>query len=374
MKIKLFVIVSLAIAIWACDKNNSEDGDSKKFVMKGKLNYSSTDTLFLQQIIGNNIKSVDSVVLTGKSEFEITGNLSEAGFFRLELSQGAVAVFVMDETPVNVNIEQKEDDIQINVKGGSLNDDFEYFAQIQRKFQSKSDSLNQLYILAENTKDDEKIKLLESAYTEHREILKSNIKQAVKERQKSFVSIFAVSNLDANEDFPFLDTLANDLRSQISENEIVKNYIASIDKIKAIAIGSSAPSFEGNTPDGRIVKLSDYKGKVVLIDFWASWCVPCRKANPEIVKIYEKYKDKNFDILGVSLDNNVEKWKNAIKDDNLTWQHISDLKGWDSDFAVLYNVESIPQGFLLDAEGKIIAKNLDPEALDAKLAEIFKVQ
>lgn len=141
--------------------------------------------------------------------------------------------------------------------------------------------------------------------------------------------------------------------------------------MQRFAAGVEAPEIEGENPSGKNVKLSDLRGKVVLIDFWASWCRPCRMENPNVKKAYAKYAPKGFEILGVSLDQQKQKWVDAIAQDGLPWKHVSDLRGWQSQHAALYNVSSIPATFLLDKEGKILAKNLRGPALEAKLEEIF---
>ncbi len=135
--------------------------------------------------------------------------------------------------------------------------------------------------------------------------------------------------------------------------------------------GMRAPEISGMTPDSSTFALSKLRGKVVLVDFWASWCGPCRRENPKVRELYAKYKDQGFEILGVSLDRDATAWKRAISDDQLTWKHISDLKGWQSSYASLYSVTSIPQTILLDKEGKIIVRNLRGDALAARLQEIF---
>ena len=138
-----------------------------------------------------------------------------------------------------------------------------------------------------------------------------------------------------------------------------------------VSTGQSAPEISLDTPDGEKLSLSDLKGKYVLVDFWASWCKPCRLENPNVVRAYNKYKDKGFEILGVSLDRNRDRWLQAIAADGLTWKHVSDLKYFQSKAAVDYGVSAIPFTVLVDKDGKIIAQNLRGANLDKKLEELF---
>jgi len=154
----------------------------------------------------------------------------------------------------------------------------------------------------------------------------------------------------------------------------VKNIEAQAATLRTFTTGAEAPLFAGPDPEGNEISLESLRGKVVLLDFWASWCGPCRKENPNVVKIYNKYKEKGFEILGVSLDRTKSRWVQAIEADKLTWLHVSDLKGWKSAYGRLYGVSSIPQTVLLDKEGKIIARNLRGAALEQKLAEVFSVK
>ena len=137
-------------------------------------------------------------------------------------------------------------------------------------------------------------------------------------------------------------------------------------------VGDVAPEIIGISPEGKTLKLSSLKGKVVLIDFWASWCKPCRMENPNVVAAYQQFKDKNFTVLGVSLDKNKEAWVNAIKEDGLAWTHVSDLKQWQSSVVPMYQIEGIPFNVLLDPQGKVIAKGLRGEDLLTQLAAIVK--
>jgi peroxiredoxin len=144
-----------------------------------------------------------------------------------------------------------------------------------------------------------------------------------------------------------------------------------IKRMDAYRIGGDAPLFTQNTPEGEALSLEDYRGKVVLLDFWASWCGPCRRENPNVVKVYEKYKDQGFEIIGISLDKDQKRWVDAIAKDQLTWPQVSDLKGWQNAVGQMYGVSSIPHTVLLDEEGKIIALKLRGPALEQKLESIF---
>lgn len=158
----------------------------------------------------------------------------------------------------------------------------------------------------------------------------------------------------------------------LANNPYVKDLDGIIQQLENVQIGKVAPEFSLPDTAGVSVSLSDFRGKYVLLDFWASWCPPCRKENPNLVNAYQQNKDKNFTILAISLDENKDKWLKAIQDDNLTWTHVSDLKFWDSEIPALYGVRGIPANVLLDPNGVIIAKNIKGEALHEKLKEVLK--
>ena len=198
----------------------------------------------------------------------------------------------------------------------------------------------------------------------------SIVKDMVDKHTNSPVCVLFIDILNKDTDIAYHNKLVKGLEAY-SDNPMISDFMKSIQNAKNLKVGGLAPEIVLNSPDGKPLKLSSTRGNYVLIDFWASWCRPCRAENPNNVKLYKKYHDKGFEIYGVSLDKDKASWLKAIKDDNLTWIHVSDLKFWQSEGAKTYNVRGIPHTVLLDKDGKILATGLRGKPLEDKLKELF---
>jgi peroxiredoxin len=201
--------------------------------------------------------------------------------------------------------------------------------------------------------------------------VKTQLVEFVKTHTGTVVSPYLVIRNSWQFELPELEELTAVMDTSLNPSLYMQALIKRIGILKSVAIGQTAPDFEMNDTSGMAVALSSMKGKVVLVDFWASWCSPCRAENPNVVKAYQAYNKKGFDILGCSFDQNRDRWIKAIKDDRLTWTHVSDLKGWGNAAGKLYGVGLIPANVLLDKDQQIIARNLRGEDLLKKLEELF---
>lgn len=301
------------------------------------------------------------------SMFMLNGQLPEPGLYWLEIGGEKVHLY-MENSPILVK-GVKADLKNVKITGSSAHSDFEQFRDV---FNPLVAQLNATVMDVNKETNEEKKAELMKKYESAVAQIKNEIQGFVSKKTNSHVSPFLLYISGQFYDDPmFLDRQYNSLTADIKATTMGKSLAEYIAYNKVGAIGSDALEFVQNDPEGKPVSLSSFRGKYVLIDFWASWCKPCRVENPTVVKAFQKFSDKNFTILGVSLDQDKEPWLKAIEKDGLTWTQVSDLKGWGNESAALYRVSGIPQNFLIDPNGKIVAKNLRGHELEAKLCQLL---
>lgn len=260
--------------------------------------------------------------------------------------------------------------------GSKLNDENKAYKTLTAAPDKDIAMLNAEYLSApDNKKNDQDFKDgLQARYNKIMETKQALQQQFIKQYPDSYISLLILMEQNERDiDVATVEPLYKSLSANVRNTAAGVEFANAINAARATSVGAIAPVFTQNDVNDKPVSLTDFHGKYVLVDFWASWCGPCRGENPNVVKAYNQYKDKNFTVLGVSLDRPGKKddWLAAIKADGLAWTQVSDLKFWDNEVAKLYGIKSIPQNYLIDPSGKIIAKNLRGDDLNKKLAELF---
>jgi peroxiredoxin len=261
----------------------------------------------------------------------------------------------------------------LRITGSPLTDDYKRLQSLLQPMDDWSDENNELLMEALKKKDVKKMDSLMAQIDSAADKKKRIAVDFIKSRPQSLRSAMAIEEYfayyaEASDVEPLYNLLSTGVKNSVPGQRVKKM----LDVYKKLAPGQPAPDISQPMPDNNIITLSSLRGQYVLVDFWASWCGPCRKENPHLVKAYRQYKDKGFTILGVSYDSRKENWVKAIQQDSLTWPQVSDLKGWENASAQPYYIKAIPSNVLVDKEGRIVARNLFDKELYAKLAEVLE--
>ena len=372
---KILISLSVILLLSFCDGNKK----NSSFQLKGTLSDSKAETLYLEKLGSAKQVIIDSVILDENGNFEFTNYTPKIGFYRIKTNDKNFAMLVLDSADkVTITGSVKDLGNTFKVEGSSETTIFIEYNNLSKSRDIKLDSLNKAFqLLIETNKMDSKrmdslSAIFEGPYNSIINQSNTLMVDKISKNTNMYSSIMAIQALDPDKYSDLYKSLDAGLSKKFPNDKNVIMFHEVVERMLSTNIGQFAPEISLPSPDGKEIALSSLKGKLVLIDFWASWCGPCRKEMPNVIKIYSKFKNKGFEIYGVSLDQDKEKWMEAITKDGINWPQVSDLKYWDNVAARIYNVQGIPYTVLIDKDGKIIAKNLRGQELEKKIAEVLK--
>ncbi len=380
MKKALLLLLIFAL-IYSCEKkeplppNTYEVTVSAQGIVNGLRSY-------IKIIDGTRKEIVIDTAIVMNEEFTFRGEIKNPAIRVLSInSVNGILPFVLE--PGRTSIEIYKDSIFTSEVGGTVNNkDYNLFKTEYRKMNYAIIEFRKLVAKAKGENNLTRLDSLQVKNREMRDALSNFAHDFIDERPNSDLSLLLLESqlIGQNQNLERIKENLTSLKSVInrnSANKLIGQKIETFINLKEAQantdIGKIAPNFTAPTADGELLSLNDIKGKVTIIDFWASWCKPCRIENPNVVRVYEKYHDKGLEIISISLDKNgqKERWLKAVKDDNMSWYHVSNLKFWNEPVAKMYNVSAIPATFILDENGKIVAKKLRGPALEQKISELL---
>lgn len=365
---KLFFILSLIVSIFS----NAQNPISVN--VSGNIFNSTEDTIRISHFFGTHYVDFLSVKMAKNGDFTIKGQLPNPDYYVVRLGKSHVNVILKDNSQLKVYGDGADLNNHTNIVGSDESVNMNEFIKVLTVWNKKQEEAR-----ATLQQHPEQSTEINSSMQREFTNFQSARQQFISNNQNSAALLATLSSIDSDREYAIFESVVNQLNIAFSSSPTIKEINNNFNQIKArkeaanmFAPGKIAPDFTDTKIDGKSMKLSDLKGKVVLLDFWASWCGPCRRENPNVVKLYEKYNKDGFTVMSVSLDQDRAKWLAAIEADHLVWpNHVSDLKGWQSATGRMYQVSGIPFTVLIDKEGKIIRTNLRGVELETALQQIF---
>ncbi|MBY0244039.1 MAG: AhpC/TSA family protein [Sphingobacteriaceae bacterium] len=365
---KLALIMMTSAMLFACK-------DETKISISGKFeNVGTIKKVYLLGVKNNQMAAIDSTNVSENGEFEFVKDASNPDFYHISITDHQYVLVLNNGDEVSFKADLADKNMAYSVEGGKESERLMKFNVLRNQLMQKIVAVQTDFDKQQTAmpaKRDSLIEAIRPAYLKATEEMNKGLVAYAFENANSLVGFYAINLVDKSRQNDLI-SYVNKIGTDIKNVPVVVEFVNKMQKLKNLQIGQIAPDFTIQSIDNKTIKLSDFRKKYVLLDFWASWCGPCRGENPNVVVAYNRFKDKNFTVLGISLDKNKEEWVQAVKADNLTWAHGSELKDFEGEIVKLYQIESIPSNFLLDPSGKIIAKDLRESELLNFLAKTLK--
>ncbi|WP_346751472.1 redoxin domain-containing protein [Splendidivirga corallicola] len=366
---RVLILLCIAAFCYACGNENKQEIPNE-FVLSGKIQGLDSGTVVLKYYDGSKLQATDSAVLE-EGSFTMSGSVTAPEMYYLSINDSRPISFFLENANINMtgHIDSLSD---VTITGSVLQDKYAVYDEKMKEFRNGQRALYEDYKMAKEEGNEEEVKRIDSIRSQAYEDRSAFTQNFIAKNSNNVIGPYLATGQYFNdESLDELDSLLKTFTGEALNTSYVARLSEMVRTWKQVAVGEVAIDFTQNDTLNNPVTLSSLRGQYVLIDFWASWCGPCRAENPNVVKLYNELSDKGFEIIGVSFDSDKEKWLKAIKDDNLTWYHVSDLGGWGNEVGKLYGVRAIPHTILLDPDGVIIDKNLRGEALRERLEELL---
>lgn len=363
----ILLAISTLVVFSSCNQENKEEKDISATIQ----NYNQPQVI-LEILTEGKIVPIDTSTVDPQGNFSFDGSIEEKSFYRLNFgNQGFVFFVSSPEEKLSISLDANNYR-EYSISGSKDAEVLKSFNDGMLTYFNFQDSLNKAFgPYQTHPKKDSIIVEFRNKFQKSEDQKQEFIKEFIDNNTDSYASMAIVEQLDKDNATDYYIKVKNALSGKYSENPTFSIFAERVEGFSKLAVGQPIPDIVLPTPTGREVALSSLRGQYVLVDFWASWCKPCRMENPNIVAEYNKYKSQGFTVFGVSLDREKDAWTSAIAADNLNWEHVSDLSFWNSSVVPQFGIEGIPFSILVDKEGKIVAKNLRGPALGRKLEEIF---